>query len=66
MTQKTIKFIDATEQGEGVVILEASKDRVGMCFSLASDGDIEVFLSPKDAIFVAEAILEFARAAMSS
>ena len=66
MVEKTIRFTDATGQGNGVVILRRSADSVGICVSMESNGDVEAFLSTNQAVEVAQAILEFARAAAES
>jgi hypothetical protein len=54
----TLNFVDASGEGAGVVIIRTTPNSVGLCLSLESNGDTEVFLSPQDARRVASALTQ--------
>ena len=45
----TIQFTDAESGDAGVAIVRLTDKAIGLCLSLQSNGDIEVFLSSTDA-----------------
>lgn len=54
----TVVFTDVETSDEGVAIVRESPHGVALALSLASDGDVEVFLSRDDAKRVIAALQE--------
>jgi len=52
----TITFKDAESSDEAVAIVRYDEDRVAICLSLKSDGDVEVVMRKEDAGKLAEAL----------
>ncbi|MEQ1921435.1 MAG: hypothetical protein ABL952_02900 [Pyrinomonadaceae bacterium] len=48
MSDQTFLFRDSISNEEAVVIVRRSDESVGICLSLESNGDTEVFLNPTD------------------
>lgn len=48
MSDQTLLFKDSISNEEAVVIVRKSNESVGICISLESNGDTEVFLNPTD------------------
>ena len=45
---ETLKFVDAEAEQQVVAVIRAGKGTVGLCLSIADDGDVEVFLTVED------------------
>ena len=44
----TLNFIDVGSQDEALIIIRATRDLVGVAFSLKEDGDVELMLSSEE------------------
>ncbi len=61
----TLEFRDVESDEDGVIVIRVGGGSVGLAISLRTDGDIEVFLSPAQAVAVAEKLREASLAAES-
>lgn len=52
----TIEFFDEDSDDHACVIVRKAGDLVGLCVSLKSNGDVEVFLNTNDATKLIEAL----------
>ena len=44
----TLNFIDVGSQDEALIIIRATRDLIGVAFSLKEDGDVELMLSSEE------------------
>ena len=44
----TLNFIDFGSKDEALIIIRATKDLIGIAFSLKEDGDVELMLSSEE------------------
>jgi hypothetical protein len=52
----TIRFQDADTEEESLVIVRDDGKNIGLCLSILSNGDIEVFMDKKDVVKLIEAL----------
>ncbi len=52
----TIPFVDPETGDEGVAVVRVTEDCIGLCVSLASNGDLEVFMKPDTAQSLVESL----------
>ena len=52
----TITFTDVETSDETFAIIRSSSDRVALCLSSKSGGDIEVFMNKNDALALCDAL----------